>query len=126
MRNRTLPILVITLAAMVLCGCASETAGRFLVGPERYTLYSCQELAKEAQGNAQELRELEALMAKAGVDASGRLVGKSFSCAGGWTRFARRPPRKTAIFRRAEAEWGADKANKPGGETSTTQYDNIS
>ena len=75
MRNRTLPILVITLAAMALCGCASETAGRFLVGPERYMLYSCQELAKEAQGNAQELRELEALMAKAGVDASGRLVG---------------------------------------------------
>jgi hypothetical protein len=38
-------------------------------------LYSCQELAKEAQDNAQELRALEALMAKAGADASGRLVG---------------------------------------------------
>ena len=63
------------LAHSALCGRASETAGRFLVGPERYMLYSCQELAKEAQDNAQELRALEALMAKAGADASGRLVG---------------------------------------------------
>ena len=113
MRNRTLPILVITLAAMALCGCASETAGRFLVGPERYMLYSCQELAKEAQGNAQELRELEALMAKAGVDASGRLVGKSFSCAGGWTRSAYgRRERLQSFAGRKRSGWPTRRTNQ--------------
>jgi hypothetical protein len=75
MRNRTLPILVITLAAMALCGCASdETAGRFLTTPDRYTLYNCAALATEARGIADQQRELEAVMRKAGVDAGGRLV----------------------------------------------------
>jgi len=74
--NCALPILVITLAAMALCGCASdEMAGRFLASPDKYMLYNCAELATEARGDANRLRELEALMTKAGVDASGRLVG---------------------------------------------------
>jgi hypothetical protein len=75
MRNRTLPILVITLAAMALCGCASdETAGRFLTTPDRFVLYNCQELATAAKGFAFQQRMLEAQMTKAGVDAGGRLV----------------------------------------------------
>ena len=75
MRNRTLPILVFTLAAMALCGCASdEMAGRFLTTPDKYVLYNCEALATAAQENAGRQRELEALMAKAGVDGGGRLV----------------------------------------------------
>ena len=74
--NCALPILVITLAAMALCGCTSdEAAGRFFVPSNKYMLYTCEELAKAAQGNADELRELEALMTKAAVDAGGRFVG---------------------------------------------------
>ena len=75
MRNRTLPILVFTLAAMALCGCASdEMAGRFLTTPDKYVLYNCEALATAAQGNADRQRELKALMTKAGVDGGGRLV----------------------------------------------------
>ena len=49
--NCALPILVITLAAMALCGCASdEMAGRFLASPDKYMLYNCAELATEASG----------------------------------------------------------------------------
>jgi hypothetical protein len=54
------------LAALMLSGCSSETASRFLVEPDRYVLYSCHELANQAQGNVGRQRELEALMAKAG------------------------------------------------------------
>ena len=60
--NCALPILVITLASMPLCGCVSdETVSRLLAAPDKYMLYNCAELAKEAQGNADRLRELEAL-----------------------------------------------------------------
>lgn len=69
------PILGIALAAMALCGCASdEAAGRFLVQPDRYMLYNCEALATAAQTNVVRQRELEALMTKAGVDTGGRLV----------------------------------------------------
>ena len=66
---RTLPIFLTTLAVMVLCGCAS-----FLAAPDKYILYSCPELTREAQNIAGRQRELEALMKKAGVDAGGRFV----------------------------------------------------
>ena len=69
------PILATALAAMALCGCASdEAASRFLVQPDRYMLYNCEALATAAQTNAVRQRELEALMTKAGVDTGGRLV----------------------------------------------------
>jgi len=74
MRNRTLPILAITLAVMPLCACSDETTGRMLVTPSKYTLYNCRELAMEAQGVADRQRELGELMKKAGVDAGGRLA----------------------------------------------------
>jgi hypothetical protein len=73
--DRTFRSFVLALAALGLCGCASdETAGRFLVQPDRYILYNCDALATAAQGNAARQRELEALMTKAGVDTGGRLV----------------------------------------------------
>ena len=64
--NWTIRMEMAALAALMLSGCASETASRFLVEPDRYTLYSCKELAAQAQGNAARQRELELLIAKAG------------------------------------------------------------
>ena len=54
------------LAALALSGCTSESASRFLVEPDRFVLYSCNELAAQAQGNIARQRELELLIAKAG------------------------------------------------------------
>jgi hypothetical protein len=73
--DRTFRNFVLALAALGLCGCASdESASRFLVQPDRYILYNCEALATTAQGNAARQRELEGLMTKAGVDTGGRLV----------------------------------------------------
>jgi hypothetical protein len=47
---------------------------RFLVDPDRYVLYSCTEIAKKAQTNVIRVRELEALMAKAGEGTGGQLA----------------------------------------------------
>ena len=63
-------------AAALLAGCAmsDDSAGRLLVQPDRYVLYSCRELAEAAQAiNVRQL-ELERLMAKAGSDSSGQFV----------------------------------------------------
>jgi hypothetical protein len=54
------------LTGLTLSGCASETASRFLVEPDRFVLYNCVELATQAQTNVTRQRELEVLMAKAG------------------------------------------------------------
>ena len=72
----TFPILAaIALTAIALGGCASdEAASRLLVQPDRYMLYNCEALATTAQANAVRQRELEGLMAKAGVDTGGQLV----------------------------------------------------
>jgi hypothetical protein len=67
--------LVITLTAIALSGCASdETAGRFLVSPDKYQFYDCGALAREARSYASRQREIEALMIKAESDAGGRFV----------------------------------------------------
>src|SRR5262245_44401551 len=63
MRNRAL-ILATTLAVMALYGCTSdEMAGRFLAAPGKFMLYTCEELAKAAESNAERQRELEAPIA---------------------------------------------------------------
>jgi hypothetical protein len=68
-------IAAVLLAAM-LAGCAAsdDSTGRFLVAPDKFTLYNCAQLAEAAQANATRQRELEMLMAKAGPDAGGPLV----------------------------------------------------
>lgn len=72
---RTVPGLLGLFAIAVLPGCASDdSAGRFLVQPDKYVLYNCKELATATQANAKRRNELEALMVKAGPDASGKLV----------------------------------------------------
>ena len=73
--RRALPILLIALAVLPLCGCASEeTANRFLVPPDQYILFNCVQIANEADGIAKRQREFEALMKKAQGDAGGRFV----------------------------------------------------
>jgi hypothetical protein len=64
--NWTFRIGIAAIAGLGLSGCASETASRIFVEPDRYVLYSCKELANQAQGNFARQHELELLMAKAG------------------------------------------------------------
>ncbi|HEY1309642.1 MAG TPA: hypothetical protein VGF02_01745 [Pseudolabrys sp.] len=63
------------LAAAMLAGCASDDAtSRLLVAPDKYVLYSCAEIAREMQAKAKREQELAVLMAKAGDDASARVI----------------------------------------------------
>src|SRR5689334_4029090 len=58
-----------------LSGCASDdSAGRFLVQPDKYVLYNCRDLAAASQATATRQRELEGLMAKASTDSGGKIV----------------------------------------------------
>jgi hypothetical protein len=62
--------------ATALAGCAvsDDSAGRFLVTPDRYVLYNCTQLARAAQATLSRQRKLEMLMAKAEIDSVGVLV----------------------------------------------------
>jgi len=72
---RTLPIFLTILSIMALCGCTSEeAAGRYLAASDKYTLYSCAELAREASSIAGREHELEALIRKAEIDPGGKFV----------------------------------------------------
>lgn len=59
-----------------LSGCAmsDDTMARFLVAPDKYTLYNCRDLAAQEKITAARESELRQLMAQAGIDSSGRLV----------------------------------------------------
>ncbi len=46
----------------------------YLVSPDKYAFYTCNDLAKETQIKTAHEQELRQLMAKADVDAPGRLV----------------------------------------------------
>jgi len=60
---------------MALCGCTSEEmAGRLAAAPDKYTVWNCEELAKEARDIAGREHDLEALMKKTEVDAGGRFA----------------------------------------------------
>ena len=74
MRRCALPILLTTLAVMPLCGCSYDTASRLVAAPDKYTLWTCAEMANEARTIADGQNELAALMRKAEVDAIGRFV----------------------------------------------------
>lgn len=67
--------MVAALAAAALCGCASEdSAGRFLVTPDKFVLYNCAQLSDAAQANFTRQQELEKLMAKAGTGGGAVIV----------------------------------------------------
>jgi len=59
-------LIAAAIAGLALSGCASETASRIFVEPDRYVLYSCKELATQALGNSGRQHDLERLMEKAG------------------------------------------------------------
>lgn len=68
-------ILTAALIAAGLSGCASEdTAGRFLVTPDKFVLYNCAQLSDAAQANFVRQQQLEKLIAKAGTGAGGEVV----------------------------------------------------
>jgi|ERR1700688_2402384 len=70
-------------AVCVLSACAApggnsdDQMARFLVAPGKYVLYSCDELARQAQASAARKKELEQLMAKASSDAGGRMISNA-------------------------------------------------
>lgn len=74
--GETSRILIGALAALALAGCAlsDESSTRLLVAPGQYVLYNCPQLADASKANSVRQRELEGLMAKAGVDSAGRFV----------------------------------------------------
>jgi hypothetical protein len=65
-------------AALAGCGSQGGTAddrlGRFLVAPDKFSLYNCPELAEKAETTAARERELQALIARAGEGSGGRMV----------------------------------------------------
>ncbi len=46
----------------------------YLVSPEKYAFYTCDNIARETQAKTEQQQKLQQLMAKADVDAGGRLV----------------------------------------------------
>jgi hypothetical protein len=68
-------IAVSALAMLAGCAMSDDQAARFLVAPDKYTLYSCDEIARETLTKLAREAELQGLMAKAGTDSGGRLIG---------------------------------------------------
>ena len=77
-RVRRTTIIAVSIAAFAaaLAGCAmsDDQLARLVVAPDKYALYSCPEIAKDAQAAAAREQQLQQLMAKADVEVSGRLV----------------------------------------------------
>ncbi len=58
-----------------MSGCGSaDTAGRFLVTPDKFVLYNCVQLSDAAQVNFARQQVLEKLMAKAGTGGGAEIV----------------------------------------------------
>jgi len=64
-------LLAATLAA---CAMSDDKLGTYLVSPDKYTLYSCEQIAVATKDKLERERELEMLMAKAGQGVDGRFV----------------------------------------------------
>jgi hypothetical protein len=67
-------VIAVNVAALAGCAMSDDQAARFLVAPDKYALYSCLEIATAAQAATARERQLQQLIAKADVEASGRLV----------------------------------------------------
>jgi len=70
------PVPALILGALALGGCAmsDDKAAALLVAPGGYDFYSCPQLAVAASGLRTRRQELESLMARANVDAGGRMM----------------------------------------------------
>lgn len=68
--------LVAALTSLWLTGCTTtdDNMGRLFASPGKYALYNCPQLAEAAKSLIEREQELQALMAKASVDAGGRFV----------------------------------------------------
>ncbi len=68
----------LALVALALGGCTTggteDKAGRLLVAPDKFLLYSCPQIAIRATTTVNRIKELERLKAKAGTSFDGRLV----------------------------------------------------
>ena len=73
--TRRLAISAGALAMLAGCTMSDDQAARFLVAPDKYTLFSCDEIARETQTKVAREHELQQLMAKAGTESGGRLIG---------------------------------------------------
>ena len=68
-------VLAATLAACATPGSTTDDKmGSFLVAPDKFMLFNCQQIAEKITATTARQRELEGLMAKAGPEAGGRLV----------------------------------------------------
>ena len=73
-------LIAATLLAALLSACAGQggsgddTMARFLVAPDRFVLFNCEQLSVRATVIVTRQKELEALMAKAGPSADGQLA----------------------------------------------------
>jgi hypothetical protein len=72
--SRVIVLSAIVATALAGCAVSDDSAGRFMVAPDRYVLYNCTQLAKAAQATRSRQRKLEMLMAKAETDSVGVLV----------------------------------------------------
>ena len=78
MHLRSQLILLAALSALVSAcantGVPDDDMARLLVAPDKFVLYNCPDIAEKAKQIVKRQRELEALMAKAGIDSGGRMV----------------------------------------------------
>jgi hypothetical protein len=65
---------IATAGLLAGCSMSDDTMASLMVAPGKFTLYSCEALVEQERKSSTRARELEQLMARAEVDASGRLV----------------------------------------------------
>jgi len=73
--GRAIAAAAITSVWLSACAMSDDSLSSFLVAPGKYVLYTCDDIARTAKGMQARQKELEQLMAKAGTDAGGRLIG---------------------------------------------------
>jgi hypothetical protein len=59
------------------CGTSDDKMASFLVAPGKYVLYDCVDIARETKTTMARQKELQQLLAKAGTDTTGRLIGEA-------------------------------------------------
>lgn len=62
------------LTACANTGVPDDDIGQLLVGPDKFVLYNCPDIARAAREISNRQRKLEALMARASADSGGRMV----------------------------------------------------
>jgi hypothetical protein len=111
-----LPLIAFFAAALAAgalsgCGTSDDKMASFLVAPGKYVLYDCVDIARETKGTMARQKELQQLMAKAGTDTTGRLIGEAtYGTDLATTRGQMRDLRAAAAERKCDFVPGADSA----------------